>query len=165
MSNLIKSPNRNVSGKFNPTSFLFDTESAINKMMQDAFSVFNSDSIFDQAKNNTYPKVNVYEDKNGWHFECAVPGVKKEDVDIHFSESENSLTIESKKQDQNEKKESNCVIKELRKSRFKRSWVFKNDKIDQDNISAKFENGMVYITVPVFLAEEKENKLKRITIK
>ncbi|MEF9479292.1 Hsp20/alpha crystallin family protein [Chryseobacterium sp. 1B4] len=60
----------------------------------------------------------------------------------------NLLTISSMKQDSNETKEENFTRREFSYQSFQRSFELPRDVVDQDNINAKYENGLLMLTIP-----------------
>jgi len=107
------------------------------------------------------PRVDISEYEDKINFEVELAGVKKEDVKILLED--NVLTVSGEKRDLSQDKKD---IKVLRNERyfgnFKR--VFRlPDNINADGIEAKFEDGILTISVPK--AEVKSQKEKTIEIK
>lgn len=100
----------------------------------------------------SYPKVDILETKDSLIIEAAVPGMAREDisVDVH----DGVLTISGEKRNSPEQKDdSNYLYRELKRSSFRRSWTLA-ENLDPNKISAKFENGMLFLTIPKLQYEE-----------
>jgi len=95
------------------------------------------------ATQTTLPKVNIFEDKDGFTVEMAVPGMKKEDFEIKLDQ--NLLTISSEKND--EKKEVKYVRREFAYQSFKRSFTLP-EAADDEKISAAYEQGVLRVSIP-----------------
>ena len=91
------------------------------------------------------PAVNIKENERGFEMELAIPGLKKEDVNIEVDE--NVLTISSELKVENETTEDNFTRKEFSYSSFKRAFTLP-ETIDEDKINAKHEDGILRLTLP-----------------
>ena len=100
---------------------------------------------WDWDKNNNVPAVNVKEEKDAFLIEVAAPGMKKEDFKV---EMENGvLMISATTEDKKEEKTSDYRRQEFSYRNFKRSfWLPEN--ITPDKISAKYEDGLLKLTLP-----------------
>lgn len=96
-------------------------------------------------------RADVRETKDSFIVEAELPGVKKSDVQIVCQE--NVLTISVKAEKSTEKKEENYLRRERFSGETSRSFTIKN--IDEAGISAKMEDGVLYITLPKAAPEEK----------
>ncbi|ORZ01004.1 HSP20-like chaperone [Syncephalastrum racemosum] len=105
------------------------------------------------------PAVEVQENEASFLISAEMPGVKKEDisVDVHHN---NTLTFSAHTQVSKDRKEDNIHYTERRFGQFSRT-VPIPENVDADNIDAKYENGVLRLTMP-----KKENKKasKRITV-
>ena len=84
----------------------------------------------------------------GDHFllEADLPGFRKEDIDLHLQDG--LLTITAKHDETSENKDENgkYVCRERRVGSFTRS--FNVSGIQEDAISASYENGVLKLTLP-----------------
>lgn len=103
------------------------------------------------------PAVNIKENERDFELELAIPGFKKDDVNIEVDE--NVLTISSEIKSENESKEENFTRKEFSFSSFKRAFSLP-ETIDEDRINAKHEDGILKLTLPK--KEEALPKPKRL---
>ncbi|PIQ08004.1 MAG: heat-shock protein Hsp20 [Ignavibacteriales bacterium CG18_big_fil_WC_8_21_14_2_50_31_20] len=94
---------------------------------------------------NTFsPKINVYEKENQLIIDAEVPGVNKEDLKITLQD--NILTIEGEKKNLLDENEIKSFLTERIFGSFKRSFTINKD-VDSEKINAKFNNGILSITL------------------
>ena len=91
---------------------------------------------------NYYPHVDISEDEDNIYVEAEIPGVKKEDIKITLQD--NILTITGEKKKENNKK--NFFRSERVYGSFTRSFTLPDD-INSDSVEAKFDNGILNITI------------------
>ena len=96
---------------------------------------------------STIPAVNVKETNDAYKVDVAAPGLKKEDFKINLEN--NILTIKAEKETKQEEKDENNKFrrKEFSYTSFQRSFSLP-DIIEEEKIQAKYENGILCITVP-----------------
>ena len=114
----------------------------------DDFFTKDLDRFFDGASATHLPAVNVKEDEHGFAVEVAVPGFKKEDFKVELDQD--VLTIASEQEEKHEEKDEqgNYVKREFRSQSFKRSFRLPKDVVDGDKIEARYEAGILYLTLP-----------------
>jgi HSP20 family protein len=91
------------------------------------------------------PAIDLYEKNGQYHVECAIPGVKKDDVNIEVSD--NRLTITAKRFEERIDENARYQHQEIRRGVFTRTIVFPTE-VDANNVTAIFDNGILKITVP-----------------
>ena len=91
------------------------------------------------------PAVNIVEAKDAYKVSLAIPGMKKDDFNINLEG--NMLTISSEKTEEKEEKEQKFTRKEYNYSSFSRSFTLP-DGVLQDKIDAKYEDGVLKLTLP-----------------
>lgn len=91
------------------------------------------------------PAVNVSKEKDELHLELSAPGFNKEDIKVEMENG--SLTVSGAHKVEQESKEKTYYRKEFTFGSFKRSFNLP-DEFDADKISAKYENGILKLTVP-----------------
>ncbi len=106
------------------------------------------------------PAVDISETDKSYEFEIELPGMKREDVQIEVNDG--ILTVSGEKQE--EKQEDKKGYKKIERSygKFERSFSLPAD-IDDKNISAKFENGLLNISIPK--SPEAKSAKRKIEIK
>ena len=90
--------------------------------------------------------------------QAAIPGVKPDEINI--SVSGDTLTIRGEVKEDDELEENNYHIREMRRGSFTRS-VLLPSKVIADKAKAKFENGILKLTLP----KAEEVKPKTISVK
>lgn len=103
-------------------------------------------------------EVNLLQTENDIIVNASIPGVKPEDIDISISGD--TLTLRGEIKEDEEYKDANYHIKEIRQGSFSRSLTLPV-KVDADRSKADFENGVVRLTMP----KVEEVKPKTITVK
>ena len=103
-------------------------------------------------------KCDIYEKGDRIHIDLDVPGYNKEDIKINVEEG--TLTIEATTNKETNEEEKNYIHRERITGSFKKQFNIGN--IDEDQISAKFHNGVLKISFP---KEEKKETKKFIEIK
>ena len=76
---------------------------------------------------------------------AEIPGARPEDVDITVQNG--VLTISGKLEEEREEERQGYLVRERRYGTFRRSLQLPQD-VDEDQISARFENGILEITIP-----------------
>ncbi|MEO6915063.1 MAG: Hsp20/alpha crystallin family protein [Chitinophagaceae bacterium] len=105
------------------------------------------------------PPVNILETENDFQLELNVPGRSKEDFQVTVEKG--LLTIAFEKKEEVKPEGIKSIRKEFTFSSFKRSFSL-DDKVDAENIQAKYENGLLKFVLPK-KAEVKEST-KQISI-
>ena len=101
------------------------------------------DSLFFNDKcNSKQLKTDIIENEDSYIFMINVPGFNKENIKISLENGR--LTVTASKE---EKEDNNYyILKERNNGTFSRSY-FVGDDIKIEHISAKLENGVLYLTV------------------
>jgi len=103
-------------------------------------------------------RVNLREDEEKYLLEAELPGVNKEEIIL--KSNDDVLTIAVKRDERIEKKDENYIVRERRYGSMSRSFYF--DDVDFEKVKAKFENGILYVTLPKL--EGKKNRGRTISI-
>ncbi len=102
-------------------------------------------------------KTNIVENDDNYIITSEIPGVLKEQVNINVEDS--TLTIKVNKQDVKEEKK-NYIVKERVEKEVSRSFYL--DNMNEDEIEAKMDNGI--LTIKVNKLKDIKPKQKTITI-
>lgn len=108
------------------------------------------------------PAVNIQETENSFNLEMAAPGVKKEDFNVEYKDDRLTISAESKSENE-EKDDKNYTRREFSYARFERSFKLPEKWIDSDNIQAKYEDGILHVTIPK-KSDEMSNNAKKIDV-
>ena len=120
---------------------------------------FLDDSLLEDYRKTSIMNTDIIEKENGYELQIDLPGVKKEDIKIEMNKNLINISVSISKSSDEENK------KYIRKERFtgeiKRSFNIGED-IDEDNINASFENGILCLNLPK--KEENDSNKKFIEI-
>lgn len=98
------------------------------------------------------PAVNVIKTKDSYELECAVPGLDKKDFKIDIEGD--ILMISASKKSETKEEEKHYSKREYNYSSFSRSFNLP-EAIDKDKIVAKYENGILKLSLPRKAGEQK----------
>lgn len=120
---------------FVPTSF----SNLVDRFFNEALSQSGGSSY------SFVPKVDIVETEKAYELHVAVPGMNKEDFKIDLNEGR--LTISGERKFTKEKKEARFLSKETHYGAFSRTFIVPDD-IQAEHIGARYENGILEITLP-----------------
>src|ERR1700744_2465196 len=152
MTNIIK--NRNAS----PAAF----GSVLDQLFPKNVTALLDDAFWGLDKPLGLPiaPVNIRETGGGYELEMAAPGLRKSDFQLKISGD--TLTISFEQQDENQTESTHAesnpgqkqgtaeprwVRREFTQHAFQRHFEL-GDSIDRDKINARYENGILYVTLP-----------------
>jgi HSP20 family protein len=99
------------------------------------------------GENSTLPAVNVKENDNEFQIHVAAPGLKKGDFKVNYDNGR--LIISSEKNFEHEEKNGERITrKEFSYQSFQRSFSVPENVIKADKIGAKYEDGILHVTLP-----------------
>jgi HSP20 family protein len=101
-------------------------------------------------------KTDIKETDEAYVVEAELPGVKKENVALMCKEG--VLTIAVKTSEEKTEENDSYIRKERVTGEAKRSFVLKD--IKEEEISAKMEDGILYVTLPKKVAEDKKIEIE-----
>jgi HSP20 family protein len=116
----------------------------------------NEEDIMAQA---WAPAVDIRDHKDKILVRAELPGVKKEDLDVHIDE--NVLYIRGEKKEDTESKEGEYVRTERFYGSFSRGFTLPTE-VDAQNIKASFKEGILELEIPK--REQASPKQQRINI-
>lgn len=119
----------------------FDTDRFFNMPYFDG----GLQSFFGVDRSKRLPSVNVHETEKAYFIDVAAPGLKKSDFKIEIADG--VLSISSEKEDTQETQTKDYMRKEFSYSSFSRSFTLPDDIVN-DNIEAKYEDGVLKIEIP-----------------
>ena len=140
--------------------FLTPFDTIFDKMVNQAFPSFGQEFGVNFFGNSSYPRVNVADTKTEVRIEAEIAGLGKEDVSVEYEDG--MLTIAGDKKPEIEDPGVRYVYKELKRSSFKRSFKVDDATLEVDKIYAKFDNGILNVTIPK--KEVIETKAKKVKI-
>ena len=90
--------------------------------------------------------INIIENDTHYSLQVIAPGLKKEDIQLNLEK--NILTISHEQKEEESAEVKNKILRnEYKFKSFKRSFTL-NDKIDTSGIEAKYNDGILNITLP-----------------
>jgi len=127
----------------------------------DVWQPFNK-SLFDLAPAwptemtwGTVPAVDVAEHEKAYEVTAELPGLDEKNIDVQVSNG--VLTIKGEKTEEKEDKRKDFHLSERRYGSFRRSFRLP-DGVDADKIEAKFEKGVLTVTLPKTAEAQKQEK-------
>ena len=120
---------------------------------------WNSNSWNGTKQASASPAVNIFETNEAYHLELNAPGRSKEDFKVNFEND--LLTISYVKPEEKQSDEFKTVRREFGFNSFTRSFHV-DEKINAENIQAKYENGLLKLWLPK--KEEPKKEVKQINI-
>ena len=128
------------------------------------------DDFFDDTKNalkampsTNLMKTDIIENENGYELDIELPGYAKEDIKGELKDG--YLTVSAAKSESNDKKDDEG--KYIRKERYYGSCsrsFYVGDAITEEDIKAKFENGVLKMSIPKKEKEPEVEEKKFISI-
>ncbi len=140
------------SNLYNPSPNLFD-----DMFMRDLFDWGLSNS---SGTNTTIPAVNIKETADMFEVEVAAPGMTKDDFKVELNNNMLTISSEQKEEYENKDKDGKYNRKEFSYQSFQRSFQLSKEAVDADNIQAKYENGLLRLSIPK--REEVKQKPSRL---
>jgi HSP20 family protein len=120
--------------------------------------LFNWENNNFSATRTTLPSVNIKETADNYEVEVAAPGMDKNDFKVTLDG--NLLTISSHKEQQNVEEQGSFTRKEFSYQSFQRSFELPKHVVDEEKISARYENGLLLLSIPK--REEAKQKPPRL---
>ncbi len=139
-----------------PFRGFWDLQSEMNRLVD---QMFGGLARRPQAQATGWtPAVDVFSRDGDLVIKAELPGVKPEDVDISLQD--NVLTISGERKDEREEERGGYHLRERSYGSFRRSMALP-EGVDESKIHARFENGVLEVTVE---GAAREREPKRIQI-
>lgn len=135
-----------------------------NNRIQQRGSIFDVDTIFNDFFNDSglgfaglnSIKADVKENDKEYIVEAEIPGVKKEDIKLDLRDDR--LTISVERSEETKEERSNYIRRERRYGSTSRSFYVENVK--QEDVTAKYENGILSIILPKSEEKKSNNRIE-----
>ena len=127
----------------NRDEFLTPFDKIFDQLMAKQFPNFQ-DEVGVSFNLGAYPKVNVYEYDDKIGIVAEIPGLDKKNVTVDVEEDVLIISGDKHGFDSDGGK---CITRELKQSAFTRSFNL-GEYLDGKNVSAKFKDGMLSISIP-----------------
>ncbi|MDQ7093211.1 Hsp20/alpha crystallin family protein [Desulfosporosinus sp. PR] len=102
-------------------------------------------------------KVDIRDNGNEYILEADLPNVNKENLNVSFED--NVLTIAAEHDQQVKEEKENYIRRERYQQSISRKFAF--DSVDSQGIQAKYENGVLTVTLP---KNQSQNQSQQIEI-
>jgi HSP20 family protein len=147
------------------SQLIYSPFGALNQLHRELGHVFDGGRTYEPATyepatyeaSNWVPDVDIKEDDDAFHVLVDVPGVAAKDVEV--THERNVLTIKGARSTSTETEERGWKRRERVSGSFVRQFTLP-DSANEDDITAKAENGVLRITIP----KGKENKARTIVV-
>ncbi len=125
----------------------YDPHSEMNRLFDEMLGGLNRRSGGQQRAQGVAdwaPAIDVVQEDGDLVVRAELPGVKLEDVDMTVQRG--VLTISGKREEQSEEERGGYLVRERRSGSFRRSLQLP-EGVDEDSIHARFENGILEVTI------------------
>ena len=112
---------------------------------------------------NAVMKTDIRETENGFELDIDLPGYKKEDVQAQLKDGYMTITASSHKDNDEKNEEGRYIRRERYVGSCSRSFYVGED-VTQEDIKARFENGILKVVVPKKEAKPQVEEKKFIAI-
>lgn len=140
--------------RYDPVGRIFNLREDFDDIVKDFFAGFSNVS----ATRGIYPLLDIREDKEKYIIGVEIPGVEKKDLKI--SVKKEKLIIQGEKREEKKREEESYLRVERSYGNFMRS-VSLPTGVDQSKITAKYNNGVLKITLP----KTEKGKAKEVEVK
>ena len=139
---------------YDPVGRIFNLRDDFDDIVKDFFAGFSNV----RAARGVYPLLDIKEDKEKYTIGIEIPGVEKKDLKI--SVKKEKLIIQGEKREEKKREEESYLRVERSYGNFMRS-VSLPTGVDQSKITAKYNNGVLKITLP----KTEKGKAKEVEVK
>ena len=136
--------------KYNP-----NYRSRVSDPYVNFFDKFFYDTLEDSSTNRFLPAANVLEHEKKYEVQMSVPGMKKNDFDIHLEDGKLRISGE-----RNYELDEKTIVhrKELRYGQFERVFQLPEDA-DHNKVSANYTDGILYISIEKDVKKTQKHKI------
>ncbi len=113
--------------------------------LEDVFNEFFGPAHLE--KRNMSMKTDVKEDENQYELDIDMPGFKKEEISVTLKNGYLSVSAKNERKFEQGEKDSKNYVRRERSYVASRNY-YVGDKVREEEISAKYENGVLSLIVP-----------------
>lgn len=161
MSAIIRRRNSLPARTMTKQEFLTPFDRIFDDMLGSMFPTIANDFGDDFFTKGSYPKVNVVNYDDGIEIDAAIPGMTKDDVDVEITDG--VLTIQGTSNQNRNVDDAQYLKREIKRSSFRRSFTL-GDNLDSENVSAKFDNGILTLSIPKLVPDDEKPVTRKIEI-
>ena len=132
-----------------------------NNLFDAIYDIFDENAWVSRTAGEAIPPINIIDSEQQYELEFAVPGMKKEDFSIQIDT--NDLLVVSTVKPTQSREEKRYLRQSFRTSAFRQSIVMPDD-VDRNKISARVDNGILYIILPKLKPEVVKPEIRTIGI-
>ena len=133
----------------------------LSELMTDAF--FDAASAPMQKMAPTLMRTDIKENDGGYELTIDLPGFKKDDVQAELKDGYLTITAQTQSESEDKDDKGTFVRKERFSGKCSRTF-YVGDDVEQDDIKAKFEDGVLKVDVPKKQEQPKLEEKKTIAI-
>ncbi|UYP01147.1 Hsp20/alpha crystallin family protein [Oceanotoga sp. DSM 15011] len=126
-----------------------------DSVFEDLSKMFNG---MDKITKNSYMNIDLYENENEAVIEAELPGFQRDEININIENNILNITAQKKEAKEEKNDSKKYYIKERYFGKVARAFEMP-ENIDLEKINAKFENGILKITLA-----KKDEETKNIKI-
>lgn len=143
MNNIIKKENGQ-----RPATF----GSVVDQIFQDNLTRFFDDEFWgfnglSKSPGTGQVPVNIQETDKTYELELSAPGLQKQDFQLNLEGDTLTISAEHTEETRKESKNEGWFRREFKKGHFTRTFNL-DDTMDAGKISARYENGILYLSIP-----------------
>ncbi|QQK07261.1 Hsp20/alpha crystallin family protein [Miniphocaeibacter halophilus] len=120
---------------------------------------FNEGTLPTKFNNEPLFKVDIQDLEDEYLVEADLPGYDKKEINIKLDDGRLTISVNKDEEIDKSDEKKNYIHKERKTSSMSRSMYF--DNIDEENLKAKLDNGVLEIKIP---KRKNNNKTKEIEI-
>ncbi len=139
----------------------------LSELMTDPFDAFFDAAAAPmqamQKMSPTLMRTDIKETDSGFELVIDLPGFKKDDVQAELKDGQLTITAQTQSESEDKDEEGTYVRKERFSGKCSRTF-FVGEDIEEDDIKAKFEDGVLKIAVPKKQEQPKLEEKKTISI-
>ena len=140
MTNIMKRNGRNIPSR--------PATTWVDQLLQDNLnSFFNDFPVLRTGTTNLSVPVNLRETDKTYEMEFMAPGLKKEDLKIQATNDLLTVSYEQETKNEESDKHEGWLRQEYRMESWSRSFTL-DDTVDVNKVDAKYENGVLRLTLP-----------------
>ena len=133
-------------------------------LLDDFFDYPEKSFSFRTSNANGLMKTDIKENENAFEVSIALPGVKKDDIEIELKDEYLTITATSNMKKDDEDKKSNYIRRERYYGSCSRSF-YVGDAVTENDIKASYEDGILTLDIPKVEKKPEPEVKKLIPIK
>jgi len=120
------------------------------------FQLFDDICSCVKPSSTTPFNVDIFEDEAGFHIDAELPGIAKEEIVLNIEDD--VLTIKAERKQRSEEEHKDYLRVERTYGSLLRKFTL-GESIDQENINAALDNGILHVTLPKAQIEKKAREI------